>query len=70
MGDSRVTFIPYNTMNILTTTQDSFCRQTEKYLTNLTSKSILISTTGERERNKFFNQMQQKIQQFKARLTV
>jgi hypothetical protein len=68
MGDKRVTFIPYNTMNILTTTHETFCRQTEDYLVNLTSKSILISTTGEKERSKFFNQMQHKIQQLKARL--
>lgn len=68
MGDKRVTFIPYNTMNILTTTHEAFCKQTEDYLLNLTTKSILISTTGEKDRNKFFNLMEDKIQQLKARL--
>lgn len=68
MGDQRMTFIPYNTMNILTTTHDVFCKLTENYLMNLISKSILISTSGERDRNKFFNQMEDKIQQLKARI--
>jgi len=61
MGDKRMTFIPCNTMNILTTSDDAFCKNTEDYLINLTSKSILISTSGEKDRNKFFNQMEDKI---------
>lgn len=68
MGDKRVTFIPYNTMNILTTTQEPFCQQTEDYLINLINKSVLISTTGEKERAKFFNQMEQKIVQLRSRI--
>jgi len=68
MGDKRMTFIPHNTMNILTTAHDAFCKQTEDYLVNLTAKSILISTTGEKDRNKFFNLMEEKIQNLKARL--
>lgn len=68
MGDKRVTFIPYNTMNILTTTHEVFCKQTEDYLVNLTTKSILISTTGEKDRNKFFNLMEEKIHQLRSRL--
>ncbi|HEX6893487.1 MAG TPA: helix-turn-helix transcriptional regulator [Chryseolinea sp.] len=68
MGDKRMTFIPFNTMNILTTSDDAFGEKTEDYLTNLTSKSILISTSGEKERNKFFNSMEDKILQVKNRL--
>ncbi|HMG93066.1 MAG TPA: hypothetical protein VK589_23585 [Chryseolinea sp.] len=68
MGDKRMTFIPCNTMNILTTSDDAFCKKTEDYLINLTSKSILISTSGEKERNKFFNLMEDKIMQVKNRL--
>lgn len=68
MGDKRMTFIPCNTMNILTTSDDSFCKNTEDYLINLTSKSILISTSGEKDRNKFFNRMEEKIMQTKNHL--
>jgi hypothetical protein len=69
MADKRMTFIPFNTMNILTTSDDAFCEKTEDYLINLTSKSILISTSGEKERNKFFNMMEDKIEKVKSRLT-
>jgi hypothetical protein len=57
MGDKRVTYLTYNTMNILTTSEESFCNIIEEYLKNLVNKSILISLTGERERNKFFNRI-------------
>jgi len=63
MGEKRMAFITYNTMNILNTAQESFCRETEDYLTNIINKSTLISTTGERERNKFFNLIEKRIQQ-------
>ncbi|PZR41687.1 MAG: hypothetical protein DI538_00540 [Azospira oryzae] len=62
MGSKRISFITYNTMNILSTSQESFCSETEDYLVNIINKSVLISTTGERERNKFFNQTQERIQ--------
>lgn len=64
MGEKRVTFITYNTMNILTTSENSFCAQMEGYLTNVMNKSILISQTGERERNKFFNRINENISRF------
>jgi len=62
MGDKRVTFITYNTMNVLTTSDISFCKETDDYLTNIINKSTLISTTGEKERNKFFNKTDERIQ--------
>jgi len=65
MGDKRVTFITHNTMNLLTTAQESFCQQTEDYITNLINKSNLISLTGEKERNRFFNKMGEKINSVK-----
>jgi len=65
MGDKRMSFITYNTMNILGTSQESFCSETEDYLINIINKSLLISTTGERERNKFFNQTEERIQRAK-----
>jgi transcriptional regulator with XRE-family HTH domain len=61
IGDQRIASITYNTLNLLTTTQESFCRETEDFLNNVINKSTLISTVGERERNKFFNQMEKRI---------
>ncbi|MDH4091390.1 MAG: helix-turn-helix domain-containing protein [Cyclobacteriaceae bacterium] len=68
MGGKRMAFITYSTMNTLNTSQDSFCQETEDYLNNIINKSTLISTTGERERNKFFNVIEQRIQQSRARM--
>jgi len=61
IGEKRIASITYNTLNILTTAQESFCRETEDFLTNVINKSTLISTVGERERNKFFNQVEKRI---------
>lgn len=55
MGDKRVAIITYNTMNLLTTSQKSFCEDVENFMNNLMEKSTMISSTGEKERNKFFN---------------
>lgn len=68
MGDKRVTFVYYNTFNFLSTTQESFCLQTETYLQNLINKSTLISGTGEKDRRKFFNSMNEKIRGLKGKL--
>lgn len=57
MGEKRATYLTYNTMNLLTTSEETFCTITEDYLNNLVNKSVLISVTGERERNKFFNKV-------------
>jgi hypothetical protein len=61
MSDKRVAFITYNTMNILSTSQESFCNHIERYLINIQNKSVQISTTGEKERNKFFKRLNEKI---------
>jgi transcriptional regulator with XRE-family HTH domain len=63
MGDKRMAIITYSTMNTLSTIQEAFCQETENYLNNIINKSTLISTTGERERNKFFNLIENRIQQ-------
>lgn len=61
MGEKRVTYLTYNTMNILTTSEENFCSTTEAYLNNLVHKSTLISLSGEKDRNKFFNGMLKRI---------
>ncbi len=68
MGEKRVVYINYNTLNLLTTLQESFCEKTEQYLNNLMKNSTLISTTSEKERNKFFNKLKDRIELFEASL--
>ncbi len=68
MGDKRSVYINYNSLNLLTTLQESFCERTETYLNNLIKNSILISATAARERNKFFNKMNERVEAFKKGL--
>ena len=69
MDSMRIVYINYNTLNLLTTHQESFCDRTEKYLDNLTKNSTLISASAEKERNKFFNKMRERIEVFKSKLS-
>ncbi|HZY82636.1 MAG TPA: helix-turn-helix transcriptional regulator [Cyclobacteriaceae bacterium] len=68
MGPKRSVYINYNSLNLLTTLQESFCERTETYLSNLIKNSILISATAARERNKFFNKMNERVESFKKEL--
>lgn len=69
MDDRREIFINHNTLNVLSTSQPSFCLQTENYLQNLLNKATRISGTSERERLKFFNTIEEKIKALKNRIT-
>ena len=54
-------FLTYNVLNLLTTQNPSFCTYTENCLKRLISKSSLISKSGDKERNIFFNRIAQTI---------
>jgi hypothetical protein len=68
MGGKQMAMLPCNTMNILTTDDAVFCKTTEKHLMNVISKSNLISTSGEKDRNKFFNLVEERILQTRNRV--
>jgi hypothetical protein len=65
MGDKRTTFISHNNLNIQSTTHKRFCRQTEDFLGDLQDNAVLMSDSGERERNKFFDHIQEVIEREK-----
>lgn len=58
---SRV-HLRHQSLNIMTTQQENFCKQTEEDLQNTMRKSILLSGVSEKQRYQFFNKMQQKIE--------
>lgn len=60
-------YLNLNTMDLLTTHQASFCEKTETYLRNLMKNSTLISATAEKERNRFFHRIEEKILTSKAK---
>lgn len=68
MGEKRVTFITPNNFDLLTTSQESFCRQTEEHINNLISKSTLISNNAQKERSKFFNKLSERVEETRRHL--
>jgi hypothetical protein len=69
MGTKKAVYVIHNITEILMTTNEAFCNQTEHFTNNLQNRSVLISTTGEKERNKFFNRMEEKIEAVKKRIS-
>ncbi len=69
MGDKRCVYVNQNALNLLLTFQEPFCEKTEMYLQNLIKKSTCISVTGQRERARFFKNMNGRIQGFKEKFT-
>jgi hypothetical protein len=68
MGTKKAVYVIHNITEILMTTHEAFCNQTEQFINNLQNRSVLISTAGEKERNKFFNRMEEKIESVKKRI--
>jgi len=61
MGDTKFSYISFNSINSLTTNNAEFCEETERWMRNLERKSTLISNVGEKQRYKFFSQMYKNI---------
>jgi len=68
LGSRRAVYVSHNITELLLTSNEAFCNHTEQFIINLENRSVLISTTGEKERNKFFNRMEEKIEAVKKRL--
>jgi hypothetical protein len=62
MDGTQFTFLTYNVISLLITTNPVFCKEIETSLMNLTRQSMLISGTAAKERNRFFRQIIGKIQ--------
>lgn len=54
-------YISFNTLNSITTTNRAFCEEIEHWMKNLMKKSTLISGSAEKQRFRFFNKMRQNI---------
>ncbi len=54
-GDVNTAYINYGNLSYLVTTDESFCKSLSHDFDNLMRRSTLISGTGERQRNVFFN---------------
>ncbi len=70
LGDRKIANITHNVLNILTTSNPEFCNETHKTLKNIIKKSDLISVVSEKQRNKFFNVILQKIEDLRLKLLL
>ncbi|MBM3436452.1 MAG: hypothetical protein FJY07_09590 [Bacteroidetes bacterium] len=65
MDANQTTYLTYNVINLLTTSDPAFCSQIEKSLKILMQKSMLISSTSAKERSRFFNHTLDKIKELR-----
>jgi len=62
LDDIRVTYLNHSVLFFVGTRDEQFNKAMFINLDNLIKKSTLISSTGEKQRNQFFNRMRRKIQ--------
>lgn len=65
LDSTKLSIITYSVLNYLLTADPRFNENAFKSFNNLVSRSVLISSTGEKERNKFFRSLKEKVRQLK-----
>lgn len=70
VNNQRIVFIPHNMIEVISTTHQSYCEQTEKDILSYVDRSAVLSTTGEKERNIFFNALDAKITSAEERIAA
>jgi len=61
LDEQRITMLAHSALNYVSTRDKRFADQSFVYFNTLISRSTLISKTGERERNRFFNTIRDKV---------
>ena len=70
IGNTKVSYVSYNTFNMMTTTNTLFVNEAEEWLKNLIKKSILISGVGEKQRNQFFKKLTNKLENMQSKIEL
>jgi hypothetical protein len=70
MGENVITYLTFNQISLLVTTDPSFCNSIEQYMHGLMKKANLISASNEKERNRFFNKLLYTIETTKHNLEI
>lgn len=70
MGENMATYLTFNVISLLVTRDPSFCSTVEGYMRGLMKKSNLISVSGEKERNRFFNKLLSTIEKTRSNLDI
>jgi len=66
LDGKRVAIITYNVLNYLITRDERFTEKAFKNFNVILSRATLISGTGEKERNKFFNGLRERVRALKT----
>jgi hypothetical protein len=61
LDEQQITMLAHSALNYVSTRDKRFANKSSVYFNTLTSRSTLISKTGERERNRFFNTIRDKV---------
>lgn len=68
IGNHKIAYLSNNTFNMMSTLNTGFIEESDLWLKNLTHKSILISGVNEKQRNRFFKVLKDKIEALKSRI--
>jgi hypothetical protein len=60
-GATRMVFVNHSAINYLSTTNEAFCDQIQQSMDNVMRRSVLISGTGEKERNRYFKALRDEV---------
>jgi len=70
LGENMGTYLTFNQISLLVTRDPDFCTSIETYMHSLMRKSNLISVSGEKERNRFFNKLLNTIEKTRSNLDI
>jgi len=70
LDNMTAVYITYNLLSLLITQEPAFCRNVELYMRGLMKQSNLISLSGSKARNRFFNKLLYTIEQSKSGLNI
>ncbi len=68
LDGARMTFLNHSVLYFVRTRDEHFNNSMHGNLDNLMKKSTMISTVGDKERSRFFNQLREKISQYRMML--
>lgn len=66
--DRKMIFLTHNTLNYMYITNREYCENAHKWLKNLMSRSTLISSASEKERERFFKSIREKVDSVKKKI--
>ncbi len=67
-GHGYRAYLTFNVLSLLETTNQEFCSQLDKYFRGILRKSNMISLTGAKERNRFFNEQLHALQKLRRQV--